>query len=119
VLHNLLANALRYTPAGGRITVAVEPAPPEEQTSGGEPPPSRPPAAVLVSVADTGPGIPAEDLPYVFDRFYRADKSRSRAGGGSGLGLTIARSIVEAHGGRIWAESQPGQGTRIAFTIPQ
>jgi two-component system OmpR family sensor kinase len=119
VLHNLLANALRYTPAGGRITVAVEPVQPEEQKSGGEAPPSRSPAALLVSVADTGPGIPAEDLPYVFDRFYRADKSRSRAGGGSGLGLTIARSIVEAHGGRIWAESQPGQGTRIAFTIPQ
>jgi two-component system OmpR family sensor kinase/two-component system sensor histidine kinase BaeS len=112
VLHNLLANALRYTPAGGQITISVGSVP-------GEPgnPPSAP--AVLISVADTGPGIPAEDLPYVFDRFYRVDKSRSRAGGGSGLGLAIARSIVEAHGGRIWAENQPGQGTRIAFTIPQ
>ena len=119
VLHNLLANALRYTPAGGQITLAVEPTRPEEQGSGGEALPSYSPAPLLVSVADTGPGIPAEDLPYVFDRFYRADLSRSRAGGGSGLGLTIARSIVEAHGGRIWAESQPGQGTRIAFTIPQ
>jgi signal transduction histidine kinase len=114
-----LANALRFTPAGGQITVAVKPARPEEQGSGGEALPSRSPAPLLVSVADTGPGIPAEDLPYVFDRFYRADRSRSRAGGGSGLGLTIARSIVEAHGGRIWAESRPGQGTRIVFTIPQ
>ncbi len=119
VLHNLLANALRYTPAGGQISVAVELMRPEEQGSSGESLPSRSPADLLVSVADTGPGIPAEDLPYVFDRFYRADRSRSRAGGGSGLGLTIARSIVEAHGGRIWAESQPGQGTRIAFVIPQ
>jgi two-component system OmpR family sensor kinase len=106
VLHNLLANALRYTPAGGQITVSVGLAP-------GEPP------AFLISVADSGPGISAEDLPHIFDRFYRADASRSRAGGGSGLGLTIARSIVEAHGGRIWAESEPGQGTRIAFTLPQ
>jgi two-component system OmpR family sensor kinase len=119
VLHNLLANALRYTPAGGRITVAVGLMQPEEQESSGEPLPPHSPAPLLVSVADTGPGIPAEDLPYVFDRFYRADKSRSRAGGGSGLGLAIARSIVEAHGGRIWAESRPGQGTRIAFTLPQ
>jgi signal transduction histidine kinase len=119
VLHNLLANALRYTPAGGQITVAVALMRPEEQRSREEALPPRSPAPLLISVADSGPGIPAEDLPYVFDRFYRADKSRSRAGGGSGLGLAIARSIVEAHGGRIWAESQPGQGTRIVFTIPQ
>ncbi len=119
VLHNLLANALRYTPAGGQITISVEPMRPEEQESGGEALSPRAPASLLVSVADTGPGIPAEDLPYVFDRFYRADRSRSRAGGGSGLGLAIARSIVEAHGGRIWAESRPGEGTRIAFTLPQ
>ncbi len=73
---------------------------------------------LLVSVADTGPGIPAEDLPHIFDRFYRADKSRSRAGGESGLGLTIARYIIQAHGGHIWAESQEGEGTRIGFTLP-
>jgi two-component system OmpR family sensor kinase len=133
VLHNLLANALRYTPDGGQVIVSVRLASSteeiglqakgrgaEEQGSKGDSP-LHPYSSVplLVSVADSGPGIPAEDLPYVFDRFYRADKSRSRAGGGSGLGLAIARSIVEAHGGRIWAESRPGQGTRIAFTIPQ
>ncbi len=114
VLHNLLSNALRHTPAGGRVTISAELAPGEEareQGSTGTP-------LLLVSVADTGPGIPAEDLPHVFDRFYRADKSRSRAGGGSGLGLTIARYIVEAHGGRIWAQSQVGEGTRITFTLP-
>ena len=110
VLHNLLSNALRHTPAGGRVTVSVGLAP--------APLPPCPSAPLLVSVADTGPGIPTEDLPYVFDRFYRADLSRSRAGGGSGLGLTIARTLVEAHGGRMWAESRVGEGTRVAFTIP-
>lgn len=108
VLHNLLTNALRHTPSGGRVTISVRIASLEEWKVG----------RLVVSVADTGPGIPAEDLPYIFDRFYRADKSRSRAGGGSGLGLTIARYIVEAHGGRIWAESQVGRGTLIGFTLP-
>jgi len=102
VLTNLLGNALRYTPEGGHVDLALR----SEQPS------------VLVSVSDTGSGIAAEDLPHVFDRFYRADKSRSREGGGSGLGLAIARSIVEAHGGRIWAESEIGKGTTIAFTLP-
>ena len=132
VLHNLLSNALRYTPDGGQVIISVRLASSaeemtlqangrgaEEQGSKGDSPlHPRSSAPLLVSVADTGPGIPAEDLPYVFDRFYRADKSRSRAMGGSGLGLAIARSIVEAHGGRIRAESRPGEGTRIAFTLP-
>ncbi len=108
VLHNLLANALRHTPAGGQITLAVGMASDSQS----------PNLPLLIAVSDTGPGIPPEDLPYIFDRFYRADKSRSRAGGGSGLGLTIARYIVEAHGGRIWAESRVGEGTHIAFTLP-
>jgi len=132
VLHNLLSNALRYTPDGGQVIVSVRLASgaeemslqakgrgAEEQRGNGDSPlHPRSSAPLLVSVADTGPGIPAGDLPYVFDRFYRADKSRSRAGGGSGLGLAIARSIVEAHGGRIRAESRPGEGTSIAFTLP-
>jgi len=102
VLTNLLGNALRYTPENGRVGVQLR----AEARS------------VLVAVTDTGPGISTDDLPHIFDRFYRADKSRSREGGGSGLGLAIARSIIAAHGGRIWAESKTGQGTTLAFTLP-
>lgn len=102
VLMNLLTNAVRYTPSGGEITVAVQDA--------GD--------GVRVSVRDTGVGIAPEDLPYIFDRFYRAEKARSRADGGSGLGLAIAKHLVEAHGGRIGVESQPGQGAHFFFIIP-
>ncbi len=102
VLANLLSNALRYTPAQGQITVAVQ----------------RRERGVEVSVSDTGPGISEEDLPHVFDRFYRADRSRSRAQGGSGLGLAIARELVKAHGGSIWAESTPGRGSKFTFVLP-
>lgn len=91
VLTNLLSNALRHTPAGGVVDVTVQP-----QEEG-----------LLFSVQDSGPGIAAADLPHIFDRFYRGDRSRSRETGGSGLGLTIARQLVEAHAGRIWAESPP------------
>lgn len=103
VLGILLDNALRYTPAGGRIGVRVE-----RSVNG----------RLRLSVSDTGPGIPAEDLPHVFDRFWRGEKSRSRARGGSGLGLAIAKQLVEAHGGRIWAESTPGQGTTFFMELP-
>lgn len=103
VLHNLLSNAARYTPAGGQITIEIEDKPDE----------------VIVSVADTGSGIAPEDLPHIFERFYRADKSRSRREGGAGLGLAIAKGLVEAHGGRIWAESEPGRGTKISFALPK
>ena len=105
VLLNLLGNALRYTPEHGRITLGArwEPA-------------SVP--MVTVFVSDTGPGIAPEDLPRVFDRFYRADKSRSRATGGSGIGLAIVRQLVHAHGGRVWAESQPGNGATFYFSLP-
>lgn len=111
VLNNLVSNALRYTPKGGRVTLgaALDP------ESG----------HVLFSVADTGTGIEPGDLPHVFDRFYRSDKSRSRGSGGSGLGLAIARQLVEAHGGTIRAESPAGTGkngepcgTRIIFFLP-
>ena len=102
VLFNLLSNALRYTPTGGTITVRAE----------------RVGDQVQVAVADTGEGIPPEGLPYVFERFYRADKSRARASGGSGLGLAIAKQIVEAHGGRIWAKSWVGVGSTFVFTLP-
>jgi signal transduction histidine kinase len=74
---------------------------------------------VRVSIADTGIGIPPEHLPHLFTRFYRVDKSRARNRGGSGIGLTIARHLVEAHGGRIWAESQgEGKGSIFTFTLP-
>jgi signal transduction histidine kinase len=75
-------------------------------------------AGVLFAVSDNGQGIPADELPSVFERFYRGDRARQRDEGGSGLGLTIARSLVERHGGRIWAESTPGQGATFAFTLP-
>ncbi|HMQ30698.1 MAG TPA: ATP-binding protein [Chloroflexaceae bacterium] len=102
VLDNLLANALRHTPAGGTVTVAVAPA--------GD-------GMLAFEVADTGEGIAAEDLARVFERFYRGEKSRSRASGGAGLGLAIARGIVEAHGGAMAIASAPGEGTRVRFTV--
>jgi signal transduction histidine kinase len=105
VLRNLLDNALRHTPEGGEIKL----------TAGLEE------GLVSVSVTDTGEGISAEDLPRVFERFYRGEASRSRDGfdsGGAGLGLAIARGFVEAHGGRIWAESRAGEGTRVSFSLP-
>lgn len=105
VLSNLLSNALRHTPAGGEIEVTVRSA----QDLPGFPKAGRSDAlpGLLLSVQDSGPGIAAEDLPHIFDRFYRGDPSRSRGTGGSGLGLSIARQLVEAHAGRIWAESPP------------
>lgn len=107
VLGNLVHNALRYTPAGGRIKVRVAPYGEDGAAPG-----------ALVEVVDTGSGIPESELPFVFDRFYRADKSRNRASGGSGMGLAIARQLVEAHGGRIWVQSQEGKGTTFAFVLP-
>ena len=73
---------------------------------------------VIVAVVDDGPGIPPEDLPHLFERFWRGDRARRRATGGSGLGLTIARSLVEAHGGRIWVESVEEEGSTFAFALP-
>ena len=106
VLNNLLNNALRHTPEGGqvRVTAAFEPRQ----------------AELSIAVEDSGPGIAAQDLPFVFDRFYRADPSRTRASGGSGLGLAIVKQLVAAHGGKVQAESpiQDGHGTRIIFSLP-
>lgn len=102
VLRNLLENALAHTPPDGEIAVAVRVS---DQW-------------VEVSVRDTGAGIATEDLPYVFERFYRTDRSRSRATGGAGLGLAIARQLVEAHGGQIEVESEVGQGTQFTFMLP-
>ncbi|MCX7975635.1 MAG: ATP-binding protein [Bellilinea sp.] len=102
VLDNLILNAFRYTPAGGWVRLSAE---------------ALPAGGIRLKVADNGSGIAAEDLPYIFERFYRADKAR-HSGQESGLGLAIARSIVEAHGGRIRAESQPGKGTTFIIELP-
>ena len=102
VLRNLLENAMVHTTKGDVITVSAR-----QQDN-----------QIEVSVTDTGEGIPAEDLTNVFERFYRVDKSRSRTTGGSGLGLTIARRLVEAHGGKITVQSESGKGSRFTFTLP-
>jgi len=103
VLVNLVANAIQYTPEGGDVTISA----------------ARQANEILISVKDTGVGIPPEHLANLFTRFYRVDKSRSRnAGGGSGIGLTIAKHLVEAHGGRIWVESKgDGQGSTFTFSL--
>ncbi len=113
VFTNLMDNALKHTPAGGRVTVAARevPSPPGRR---GE----RPRPCVEVTVTDTGPGIPSDDLPRIFERFYQVDKSRARGRGGVGLGLAIAKEIVQAHGGHISAESVVGLGTRFTVTLP-
>ncbi|MDD5338358.1 MAG: ATP-binding protein [Dehalococcoidales bacterium] len=103
VMGNLLDNAIEHTSKNGEITVSIE-----EQAG-----------SVAVTVADTGEGIPAEDLPLVFERFYRVDKSRARTTGGSGLGLTIAKRLVEAHGGTITVTSEVGKGSIFTFTLPK
>lgn len=105
VIGNLLSNALRHTPNGGRVTVRAAPGAKDR-------------SSIRVEVIDTGSGIAPEDLPHVFDRFYRADKSRSRSSGGSGIGLTIVKQLVEAHSGQVGVESQPGKGTTFSFTLP-
>jgi signal transduction histidine kinase len=102
VLNNLIGNALRYTPEGGIVIVQA----------------SLVPGGVEVKVKDNGEGIMPEDLPHVFERFYRGEKSRSRSTGGSGLGLAIAHGIIEAHHGQIFVDSIPGQGTQFRFTLP-
>jgi len=102
VLTNLVGNAVKYTPAGGRATIA----------------PSATPEGIRVEVADTGRGIPANDLPSIFDKFTRVRSDTLASARGTGLGLAVSKGIVDAHGGRIWAESLPGQGSRFFFTIP-
>ncbi len=122
VLVNLLDNALKYSRPGSTVSIRIS-AGPEALAAGpdlvgahGRAP--RPDQTVQVQVQDEGIGIPAEHLERIGQRFYRADKARSRSEGGSGLGLAIARALVEAHGGRLWLESREGQGTLATFTLP-
>jgi two-component system, OmpR family, phosphate regulon sensor histidine kinase PhoR len=102
VLQNLLDNAIQYTPSGGQIMVSAGVADSE----------------VVFTVSDTGIGIPLAEQPRIFERFYRADVARSREVGGTGLGLSIAKHLVEGHGGRIWVESEIGQGSQFHFSVP-
>ncbi|MGA4997121.1 sensor histidine kinase [Streptomyces arboris] len=106
---NLVSNAVRHTPAGGRVTLRAY------GGGGGSESAAR---WVVIEVADTGTGIPAGDLPYVFDRFWRAEKSRSRRTGGSGLGLAIVRKLTEAHGGTAGATSTEGEGSAFTLRLP-
>ena len=102
VLDNLLDNAMRYAPAGSAVTVRLE----------------RAGSQVECTVSDCGPGIPAQHLPYIFERFYRAEASRDRHSGGAGLGLAIVQALVQAQGGQVEALSVEGEGTEISFWLP-
>ena len=102
VLMNLIANAVRHSPPNGEVAVVVEPDSDH----------------VVIAVEDSGNGLAADASERMFDRFWREDESRTRSSGGAGLGLAIARGLVEAHGGRIWAENRKGGGARVAFTLP-
>ena len=106
VLENLTANALRYTPAGGEIVISNT-----RLDDGGK-------GWAELRVRDSGSGIDPQDLPFIFERFQRGDKSRHAEENQSGLGLAIVRALVEAHGGRVWAESKPGEGTLMIVRLP-
>ncbi len=102
VIHNILENAVRYSEEGGSIIISV----------------NRQNGEVVIEAVDNGPGIPREDLPRIWERFYRVDKARSRDQGGTGLGLAIVEEIIKKHGGRVFAESEPGKGAMIGFALP-
>jgi histidine kinase len=117
ILTNVVGNSFTYTPDGGHVMVRVR-STDAAAGAGGERGPSGRRAMVLFEVSDDGMGIPADDLPHIFERFYRVDKSRSALGGGAGIGLAVARSLVSQMGGSIGAESVLGQGTLVWFALP-
>ena len=102
VIDNILNNAIKYSPDGGKVTITM-------QTTDTQ---------LILSISDQGLGIPKKDLPLIFDRFYRVDKARSRAQGGTGLGLAIAKEIVKQHKGFIWANSEEGEGSTFTIVLP-
>jgi signal transduction histidine kinase len=114
ILGNLLSNAIKYSPEGGEIVLRAEilQAPPPNA------PPLPPEPALLITVRDPGIGIPPDEVSHIFERFYRVDNSNTRKIGGTGLGLSITQALVELHGGRIWVESHPGEGSTFSFTLP-
>ncbi|MCA9914800.1 MAG: ATP-binding protein, partial [Anaerolineae bacterium] len=103
VMRNLLNNAITHTPQGGKIRIEAEDSP----------------QAVTVHIIDSGEGVDEAHLPFLFERFYRADPSRSRSTGGAGLGLAIVKQLIERQGGRVWVESEPGKGATFSFTLPR
>ncbi|MCO5387572.1 MAG: sensor histidine kinase [Desulfosporosinus sp.] len=107
LLRNLLHNGIRYTPAGGLIELLIR----DRSDLGGR-------GGVEITIRDTGIGISSQDLPYIFERFYRSDGARRRDGGGSGLGLSICQSIVKNHGGAIDIQSERGRGTSVTIWLP-
>jgi two-component system phosphate regulon sensor histidine kinase PhoR len=118
VLVNLIDNAIKYTPAGGRVRVGARVSPPPHPATVMSPSQVGPQSWIEISVADTGIGIPSQELPRLTERFYRVDKARSRELGGTGLGLAIVKHIVLAHGGALRIESELGEGTRVAVYVP-
>ncbi len=127
VLVNLVGNALKFTPQGGTVLVRVRQGNAADLREAGAQygAPNNAPASpplnghwTVVSIGDTGPGIAPQDLPHIFERFYRTDKARSRQVGGTGLGLAIVRSVVDAHGGQVWVQSEVGKGATFSFALP-
>lgn len=106
IFYNLITNAIRYTPAGGQVTVSTRLVRQDRQDW------------IEVTITDNGAGIAADDLPHIFDHFYRSDKSRDRKSGGTGLGLAIVRQLVEIHGGKVYVESTDGQGSNFCVMLP-